>query len=153
MFVLSARKLGKCCAGAVLGLDRENPHFRTLSGVERQSGPSSELPEWCSQASGALIQDLWGCTASKQPEQIHSAAPFQKEQGCLGKWLIPGGNSSAWRGHGEGKDLGVFLVELWVQECFPSCAAAWLSAPSPAWTQCSFEAQTSLFQAGKEGPG
>lgn len=100
-----------------------------LRGRERQSGQSRELPEWCSQASGSLELQC------KQAASADRAAPFHKEHKSLGKWLIPGWEllSLTWPQRGAGP-RGV-LVELWAQECFPSCAAAWLSAPSPAWTR------------------
>lgn len=121
------------CRSSARAGQGKSPSQHPLSAVERQSGQSCELPAWCFQASGALIRDLWSCTASSRCRSmsLHSI----KSTGVLENGSFLGGNSSVWHGHGEGQDLGGFLLELWAQECFPlgvSHVAAWLSAPSPA---------------------
>lgn len=130
MFVFPARKLGRCCAGAVLGLDRENPHLSTLSVFQKGkvANPVSFLPG----VSKVLV--CWsGIPASSRCRSVllHSV----KSHGCLGKWLIPGWNflslAQPQRGAGPrgvpGGAVGTGMFSPGV-----SRVAAWLSAPSPA---------------------
>ncbi|KAI1231380.1 hypothetical protein IHE44_0007826 [Lamprotornis superbus] len=108
----SSRKLGKCCAGAVLGLEREIP----ISAPSQCSGKA----KW------PIL--LWSCTADRQCRStlLHSI----ESTGVLENGSCLHGHCSVWHGHGEGQDLGGFLLELWAQECFPSHVGAWLAAPS-----------------------
>lgn len=104
-------------------------------------------PEWCSQASGILIQDLWSCTASNQPVQI-CAAPLHKEHenvvengSFLGKLL-----SLVWpqRGAGPGGvPAGIVGTGMFSLLCcclaVSSISCLWgqgghtSSLPSPGW--------------------
>lgn len=105
------------CRSSARAGEGKSPFQHPLSALERQSGQSCELPECCSQASGAALQ-----TASADP-----CCSFHREPG---KWLIPAWTllSLAWPWRGAGP--GGFLLELWAQECFPSRVGAWLAASS-----------------------
>lgn len=137
------------CRSSARAGQGKSPSQHPLSAVERQSGQSCELPAWCFQASGALIQDLWSCTASSRCRSVllHSI----KSTGVLENGSFLHGNSSVWHGPWRGTGpwgvpVGAVGTGMFSPRSLPRCCLALssISCFEAMWAPC-------VFQAGKEG--